>query len=123
MEGPHHPQDERQCVRRPCYDGNTGVAMLRHMDVQYTPRSSRHAPRFPNTIRAYRLKAGLSQKRLGALVGRGRNAISSWERGLTRPDVTLGVRLARVLSTLAESLYQSFYSPPKDSEAADRQQS
>ena len=84
------------------------------MTIQLTPRASRHAPRFPNRIREYRLKAGLSQRRLGALLGRGRNAISSWERGLTRPDVTLGVRLAKALATLAESLYMRFYAPPRD---------
>ena len=81
------------------------------MEVQHTPRPSRHSPRFPNRIREYRLKAGLSQRKLGSLLGRGRNAISSWERGLTRPDITLGVRLAKSLATLAESLYMTFYSP------------
>ena len=90
------------------------------MNLQVTPRASRHAPRFPNKIREYRLKAGLSQRRLGALVGRGRNAISSWERGLTRPDVTLGVRLAKTLATLVESLYMSFYAPSKDEEPGNQ---
>jgi len=79
------------------------------MQIQYTPRLSRHAPRFPNRIREYRLKAGLSQRRLGELLGRGRNAISSWERGLTLPDVALAVRMAKTLATLAESLYMHFY--------------
>jgi transcriptional regulator with XRE-family HTH domain len=86
------------------------------MEIQHTPRALRHAPRFPNTIREYRLKAGLSQRKLGKLLGLGRNAVSSWERGVTKPDVTLGVRLAKTLSTLAESLYISFYAPPKDEE-------
>ena len=36
------------------------------MQVQHTPRASRHAPRFPNKIREYRLKAGLSQAKLAA---------------------------------------------------------
>jgi transcriptional regulator with XRE-family HTH domain len=89
------------------------------MTIQLTPRASRHAPRFPNKIREYRLKAGLSQRRLGELLGRGRNAVSSWERGLTRPDVTLGVRLAKTLATLAESLYMTFYTPPNDEEQAE----
>jgi len=92
------------------------LAMLQAMDVQHSPRPSRHVPRFPNRIREYRLKAGLSQRKLGAALGRGRNAVSSWERGLTRPDVTLGVQLAKTLATLAESLYMSFYSPAKDEE-------
>jgi DNA-binding XRE family transcriptional regulator len=85
------------------------------MEVQLTPRASRYAPRFPNTIREYRLKAGLSQKKLAQILGRGRNAISSWERGLTKPDVTLGVRMAKTLATLVESLYLDFYTTkPKD---------
>ena len=53
------------------------------------------------------------------MMGRGRNAVSSWERGLTQPSMTRGVRLAKVLSTLAESLYQDYYAPPpKDEEQA-----
>src|SRR5262249_11948532 len=81
------------------------------MQVQLTPRASRHAPRFPNSIREYRLKAGLSQRRLAAALGRGRNAVSSWERGLTLPSVPRLMRMAKVLGTLAESLYMKFYAP------------
>ena len=86
------------------------------MNLQLTPRASRHAPRFPNKIREYRLKAGLSQRKLGALLGRGRNAVSSWERGLTLPTVPRLLKMAKLLATLAESLYMSFYAPPKDEE-------
>ena len=81
------------------------------MEVQLTPRASRHAPRFPNQIREYRLKAGLSQRKLATALGRGRNAVSSWERGLTLPSVPRLMKMAKVLGTLAESLYQHFYSP------------
>ena len=79
------------------------------MSPQYTPRASRHSPRFPNTIREYRLKAGLSQRKLAALLGRGRNAVSSWERGLTLPSVPRLLRMAKLLGTLAEALYRDFY--------------
>jgi putative transcriptional regulator len=90
------------------------------MEVQHSPRSLRHAPIFPNTIREYRLRAGLSQRELGKRLGRGRNAVSSWERGLTKPDVTLGVRMAKVLGTFAESLYRQFYDgSPKDGGSAN----
>ena len=88
------------------------------MEVQLTPRGSKHAPRFPNTIREYRLKAGLSQRKLAAALGRGRNAVSSWERGLTQPTATMVVRLAKALSTLAEALYSDFYATSP--EHADR---
>jgi transcriptional regulator with XRE-family HTH domain len=87
------------------------------MEVQHTPRPSRHVPRFPNAIREYRLKAGLSQRQLAEHVGRGRNAVSSWERGLTLPNVPRLLRMAKVLGTLAESLYMDFYATcPKDDE-------
>lgn len=90
------------------------------MLVQHTPRASRHSPRFPNKIREYRLKAGLSQRKLAELLGRGRNAVSSWERGLTLPSVTRLLRMAKLLGTLAESLYMDFYATfPEDDGAAN----
>ena len=90
------------------------------MPVQHTPRASRHSPRFPNKIREYRLKAGLSQRKLAEILGRGRNAVSSWERGLTLPNVPRLLRMAKVLSTLAESLYMDFYSTfPQDGEPSN----
>jgi transcriptional regulator with XRE-family HTH domain len=88
------------------------------MPAQHTPRASRHSPRFPNKIREYRLKAGLSQRSLAALLGRGKDAVSSWERGLTLPNVPRLMRMSKILGTLAESLYMDFYATyPKESEA------
>jgi transcriptional regulator with XRE-family HTH domain len=90
------------------------------MQVQHTPRASRHAPRFPNKIREYRLKAGLSQRKLAALLGRGKDAVSSWERGLTLPNVPRLLKMAKILGTLAESLYMDFYATfPKEGEIAN----
>ena len=85
------------------------------MPVQHTPRSSRHTPRFPNRIREYRLKAGLTQRKLAELLGRGRDAVSAWERGLSLPSVPRHMRMAKILGTLAESLYSSFYMPGEHS--------
>lgn len=90
------------------------------MPVQHTSRNSRYTPRFPNTIREYRLKAGLTQRKLAELLGRGRNAISSWERGLSLPSVPRLLRMAKLLGTLAESLYMEFYtSYPREEEQAN----
>jgi len=90
------------------------------MQAQYTPRASRHSPRFPNKIREYRLKAGLSQRKLAASLGRGKDAVSSWERGLTLPNVPRLLKMAKILGTLAESLYMDFYATfPKEGEAAN----
>ncbi|MEO7868082.1 MAG: helix-turn-helix transcriptional regulator, partial [Candidatus Eisenbacteria bacterium] len=66
--------------------------------------------RFPNTIREYRLKAGLSQRKLAAMLGRSKDAVSSWERGLNLPSVPQLMRMAKILGTLAESLYHEYYS-------------
>jgi len=90
------------------------------MEVQHTPRASRHTPRFPNKIREYRLKAGLSQRKLAGLLGRGKDAVSSWERGLTLPNVPRLLKMAKILGTLAESLYIDFYATfPKEGEPAN----
>jgi transcriptional regulator with XRE-family HTH domain len=89
--------------------------MLPYMQIQHTPRSSKHTPRFPNKIREYRLRAGFSQRRLAALLGRGADAVSSWERGLSLPNVPRLMRMAKLLGTLAETLYQDFYATfPKE---------
>jgi transcriptional regulator with XRE-family HTH domain len=80
------------------------------MTPQYTLRRSKPA-RFPNAIRRYRLQAGLTQKKLAELVGRSRGVISSWERGTILPSVPNLFKLAKILNTLAESLYAEFYFP------------
>ena len=79
------------------------------MPIQHTQRASRRTRRFPNTIREYRLKAGLSQRRLAAMLGRSKDAVSSWERGMRLPNVPQLMRMAKILGTLAESLYTDFY--------------
>lgn len=87
------------------------------MSAQHTPRASRRAPRYPNKIREYRLKAGLSQRKLASSLGRGKDAVSSWERGLSLPNVPRLMRMAKLLGTLAESLYMDFYATfPKEGE-------
>ncbi len=80
------------------------------MLVQYTQRACQYPARFPNKIREYRLKAGLSQRKLGEMLGRTHNAVSSWELGLSLPNVPLLLRMAKILGTLAEALYMDFYS-------------
>ena len=75
------------------------------MTVQFTPRRSHVAPRFPNAIREYRLKAGLSQRQLGVLLGRCRSAVSLWERGLRMPSAARLFQLASELGTAPQALY------------------
>ncbi len=86
------------------------------MTFQITPRLSHKPSKFPNAIREYRLRIGLSQRGLGAVVGKSRKVISAWERGLTLPKLPSVFRLAKTLGTLAESLYHSLYSPQEGNE-------
>lgn len=48
-------------------------------------------------IRYYRKKKGLEQKQLGAMVGVSGNAVTNWEKGRTRPDISLIPDLCDIL--------------------------
>lgn len=91
------------------------------MTPQFTIRVGHLRPKFPNHIREYRLRAGLTQKSLGELVGKGRSIISAWERGRSLPTLPNVFRLARALATLAESLYAALYFPARDEETTKPQ--
>lgn len=86
------------------------------MRPQLTPRTGSKRTRFPNAIRDYRLKAGLTQKRLAELLGQGRSIISAWERGHVLPNLANAFRLAHTLDTLAERLYLGLYLPDRRKE-------
>ena len=48
-------------------------------------------------IRYYRKKKGLEQKQLGAMVGVSGNAVTNWEKGRARPDISLIPDLCDIL--------------------------
>jgi transcriptional regulator with XRE-family HTH domain len=83
---------------------------------------SYHRTRFPNRIREYRLRAGITQLRLAQVVGRARSVVSAWERGHRLPSIPNLFALAKTLGTLGESLYVGLYfkaptgspEPPKE---------
>lgn len=79
------------------------------MTVQLTPRLSPKPARFPNRIREYRLKSGLTQAALGRFLGKSRKVISAWERGLRFPAGPVLLKLAKSLGTLVEALYHGIY--------------
>ena len=93
----------------PLFGFSSGV-YLDSMTVQQTERIPRKASRFPNQIREYRLKVGISQRELGKRVGYCRSVISAWERGNILPSLPNVFRLAKALDTLVESLYLTLYS-------------
>jgi transcriptional regulator with XRE-family HTH domain len=79
------------------------------MSFHLTRRRGTRPVRFPNRIREYRIRAGMSQDSLAAQIGRSRSVISLWERGHTLPSVVDLFKLARALATLTESLYIGLY--------------
>jgi transcriptional regulator with XRE-family HTH domain len=76
------------------------------MTLQLTPRLSSRPVRYPNRLREYRLRCGLSQKALAALLRKNRKLVSSWEVGFHFPAGRALFQLARALNTLVEGLYE-----------------
>lgn len=79
------------------------------MTLQFTPRLSSKHSRYPNRIREYRLRLGLTQRALGQRLRKNRKIISAWERGVRFPAGPIVFRLAKALNTLTEALYQGLY--------------
>ena len=79
------------------------------MPPQYSSRLRKVPPKLANHIRTYRLQLGLTQLEVAGRLGIRLATFSSWERGLTCPTGPMLLRLAKVLSTLAEALYPQFY--------------
>lgn len=59
-------------------------------------------------MRNARIWAGLSQHELAAIVGSSRETISSVERGVSIPSVSLALAIARALDTTAEELFAAY---------------
>jgi len=79
------------------------------MKPQYSTRLRRIRPKVNNEIRRYRLQLGVTQRELARTCGVRLSTFSSWERGMTCPSVPMVLKLAKLLSTLAEGLYPDFY--------------
>lgn len=58
---------------------------------------STNVPVICQKIRYYRKKKGLEQKQLGAMVGVSGNAVTNWEKGRARPDISLIPDLCDIL--------------------------
>ena len=55
-------------------------------------------------IRALRGKAGLTQAQVARALSVTKNAVTNWETGVSRPDLSLVVPLSRILGTSADAL-------------------
>ena len=61
---------------------------------------------FGRVLRAYRTKAGMDQEVLSKYCGVSGNCISNWERGVSRPDISLVPTLCRVLNMPLHALFE-----------------
>lgn len=59
-----------------------------------------------NNVREYREYKGVSLRWLAGKVGRGTSTLCDIERGKSIPNVRLAIRIARVLGTTAENLWE-----------------
>lgn len=79
---------------------------------------------FGNFISALRIRRGLSQYQLGALVGVSDKAVSKWETGVSKPRMDTIIKLAEVLDVRTDELlackYVAFNHERKDLFAMDR---
>src|SRR6185295_6583509 len=82
-----------------------GLLSCSCMRPQYSSRLRRIRPKVHNEIRRYRLQLGITQRELARQVGVRLSTVSDWERGITCPSAPMLLRLAKLLSTLAEGLY------------------
>jgi DNA-binding XRE family transcriptional regulator len=98
--------------------GFSSGCYLVFMKPQYSSRLRRIRPKVRNEIRRYRLQLGITQRELARQVGVRLSTFSSWERGLTCPSVPMVLKLAKLLSTLAEGLYPEFYLGQKEKQVA-----
>lgn len=80
--------------------GTTGVALSPEKKGAGKPSIA-----FGQTLREYRLRAKMEQEQLGRAVGVTGNAISNWERGVSRPDLSMVPTLCRLLNM---TLYDFF---------------
>lgn len=67
-------------------------------------------------IRMFREEKGLSQKEFAAAIGQSNTTVSNWERGLTRPDVDVLVKICEVLDVPADDLLDIRIAPGDISE-------
>jgi len=65
--------------------------------------------RYPNRIKEYRLKRGLTQQKLGLKFAKPKDVtvISRWERGIIRPGIESLLELAHILKVHPDSIYHS----------------
>ena len=56
------------------------------------------------TIRRYRQALGMEQKQLSGLLGYSKNAVTNWEAGRTRPDISVLPRLCAILHMPVQEL-------------------
>ncbi len=56
------------------------------------------------TIRRYRQALGMEQKQLSGLLGYSKNAVTNWEAGRTRPDISVLPQLCRILHMPVQEL-------------------
>ena len=87
-------------------------------DVQFPDKKAagKSSITFGKILRKYRLQAALDQEQLGRACGVTGNAISNWERDVSRPDISMVPRLCKLLNM---SLYAFFSMVDPDTYTSD----
>lgn len=82
-----------------------GVCLVDQCKVAYLVLMEEHA-KWKNNIWKYRMRAGLSQKRVAILMGlKSASHVSDWEKGVKLPSLANAFKLAYVLNILPLELF------------------
>lgn len=60
--------------------------------------------KFPENLKKFRIKAGLTQEELAKKLGKTKNVISNWERGENRPDAETIAKICAILNVTPNEL-------------------
>lgn len=61
--------------------------------------------RIRQNLIAFRIEAGMTQTEVGKHVGKSKNAVASWEQGLSSPDVEVLYRLSVLYKKTIGQMY------------------
>lgn len=81
-----------------------GWARLRKLPFEFGFHFMPSVPHFPDRLRLHRNKLNLSQEQLGQRIGVSQNAISTWERGESSPQLPELLALAKLFEVAVHYL-------------------
>ena len=81
-------------------------AIVRISSILYMMSGYHVIGKVASHIREHRMRSGLTQEELGAVVGVSRQSVNAIERGRYVPSLPLALRFARIFNCLTDELFE-----------------